>query len=460
MPHRAVSLVVLALACRGDDDPTGPTPGPTGPSSLELRSVSADVHDTVGSILVVSWEQTAPATVHVEFTFEDDVWQRSPDRELDAGAHEELVLGVPYETVVTWRLVATAAGATVSSADDEERTGPAPDGLPVGEVLASDAARWDPAVRFYFTSLNGTGPGSSDYQSLIVDRSGRAVWSVETPRQRITMHPRVAVDGRSLLVDHNSFYGTFDGGRGSSVHRLLVDGSEVESWDTPGLHHAFTDLPDGRLAYGRFTGYYVESLAVVDPDRTIENVWSCDAFLAELDYGGYCGSNTLNYDAASDRFLFSFYSVETIIEIDATTRQATRWFGHLPGSYAFDPPESAFWWQHGGHLTEAGTLLTSTYRVPDGDELVLREYEIDDAARTVRQVWTFGEGEGLWGIYMGEGHRLPGGNTLQNLGTYQRLREVTPDGEVVWDVEWTDVDGEIGRSEPVLDLYALAPPRP
>ena len=57
--------------------------------------------------------------------------------------------------------------------------------------------------------------------------------------------------------------------------------------------------------------------------------------------------------------------------------------------------------------------------------------------------------------YYGEAHRLPGGNTLHNYGSAARLREITPDGEVVWDADWDA--GYMGRSEPVADLYALAP---
>ena len=57
---------------------------------------------------------------------------------------------------------------------------------------------------------------------------------------------------------------------------------------------------------------------------------------------------------------------------------------------------------------------------------------------------------------MGEVHRLPGGNTLHNYGEESRLREVTPDGAIVWEV-WWEGDEHIGRSTPFADLYDLAP---
>jgi len=39
--------------------------------------------------------------------------------------------------------------------------------------------------------------------------------------------------------------------------------------------------------------------------------------------------------------------------------ETIRRFGHIPGAPAFDPEDSAFWFQHGGHFTEAGTQMTS-----------------------------------------------------------------------------------------------------
>jgi hypothetical protein len=52
---------------------------------------------------------------------------------------------------------------------------------------------------------------------------------------------------------------------------------------------------------------------------------------------------------------------------------------------------------------------------------------------------------------------LPNGNLIHNTGGLARVREYTPDGEVVWDVEWVYSDA-IGRSMPIVDLYALEAP--
>jgi hypothetical protein len=144
------------------------------------------------------------------------------------------------------------------------------------------------------------------------------------------------------------------------------------------------------------------------------------------------------------------------VEIDPEAGEATRWFGHLPGAWGFDPEDSAFWWQHGAHLTEAGTLLVSTRSAEEGEETLVREYALDEEARLLRQVWSFGEGQGIYGEVMGEAWRLGNGNTLHNYGSGTRVREVTPEGDLVWDVTFSS-GTFLGRTTPIEDLWALAP---
>ncbi|MEQ1571768.1 MAG: hypothetical protein ABMA64_39435, partial [Myxococcota bacterium] len=407
------------------------------------------VHPQLGSLLIVSWTQSAQATVHVEYAFDPGDWRSSPPRALGAGAHEELVLGVPYGAAVDWRVVADA----VSSPDQSSHTDPLPASIPEVQLLVSEPTRQDPDSPYWLLSLAG-----EPSWALIVDRSARVVWASPSPPGTLVMHPRVAADGRSLYIDRNTYWTTFDASA-ATVVQWRIDGTLVHEFATPGAHHPFTDLPDGGVAYGALVGYYdTEYIQIVHPDDSSETLWDCGEWLDGLGGGGYCGSNTLSYDASSDTLWLSLFSIDTVVGVDAATGVAERWFGQAPGSYSFDPPESQFWWQHGGHVTAAGTFLTSSDLTSSGVETVAREYEIDDVNQVLREVWNFGIGDGVYGQYMGEAHRLGNGNTLHNTGGEARVREATPEGEVVWDVRWAS--SEIGRSTPIADLYALAPDRP
>ena len=421
-----------------------------GDLSDRVSDMSATIHDEQGSIVVVSWQQLEDAHGWVEYAVEGEGWVRTPAQDLEAGAQEQLLLGIPYGSVVSLRLVETGDAGTATSDDVSLATDKLPGGIPEAELLTADADRYDPDRPWLLA-------GVYDW-TIILDRQGRVVWASETPLLRSTLQPQPSADGGDLLIDHGSFWGLFDGGARSQVQRMKIDGTVVDTYDTYGLHHPFTELPDGSIVWGAMDGDN-ETLERLNPDGTQERITSCHALLGSYDGEGYCGTNTIRYSPEHDSFLWSLYSHDTIFEVDASTGEALHTFGQHEDAWAFDPPESGFWWQHGGHYTEAGTLLLSTYLADEDAELVVREYELDEDAQTLRQVWSFRGDEAVQGETMGEAHRLPGGNTLHNYGQGQRVREVTPDGEVVWDVTWTGggLVWELGRTSPLEDLYAFAP---
>jgi hypothetical protein len=457
----AASAITVLEACdgggdddsgAGDDDDTAVVEGP-------IKGLTVALHEELGSVVVASWEQLEPAEVIVEYGFGGDLeWLQAPALDAQVGPQRQLLLGIPYGETVNVHVVWNAGDGPETTADRTIDTAALPEGLTHAEVDVLDREGWDPAMNYVLLSLNEDGiTGNPNHAwTLIIDRQGRLVWGLPTPAQRTTLHTRAAMDGRTLLIDHNSYWAVFDNGALSQVQRITIDGGVVETLDTPGLHHPFTDLPDGSLLWGAMD-YPDETLERLYPDGTRECLWSCEQFHAEIGEDDFCASNTLSYDAATESVLFSFYTTNSIVEIDLASAEAVRWFGQLPGAWAFDPEDSTFWWQHGGYITDDGTLLLSTRVSADGDETVVREYELDSGAETLRQIWSFGEGQGIYGSELGEAHRLPGGNTLHNYGNAVRLREVTDDGEIVWEIHWIGIVRVMGRSSPLEDLYSYLP---
>lgn len=455
-PHLAPLCLLGAGLCGSGCTGDAEKPVDSGPP-VEVSDLAASVSPSIGSILVVGWTQDRAAPAHLEFSFDDGEWLASRTVERGAGGQTDLILGAPYGSAITWRLVVADGADTWTSPDTVTSNDELPSAVPVAEVVADDAARRDlDAGRYWFIGLGLDGWYTDPWWQLIFDSRDRVVWAWRTPTGRTSMHARVARDQRSLYLDRNSYWVNFDAGAASTVDQVYIDGTLIHTFETPGLHHPFTDLPDGSVAYGSQHSSRTETIRIVDAGGEMEEIWNCNRWIEAEDVPGYCASNTLNYDEATGRFLMSFYSLNAIIEVDRETGGVDRWFGEIPGAYAFDPPDSGFWWQHGGVYTEAGTLLTSTDRSASGEETVAREYAIDDTTRTLTEIWSFGIGEGLYGRKMGEAVRLPNGNTVHNYGAMARLREVTSDGEVVHDLVWDA--GAIGRTMPIADLYTLAPP--
>jgi hypothetical protein len=137
--------------------------------------------------------------------------------------------------------------------------------------------------------------------------------------------------------------------------------------------------------------------------------------------------------------------------------------------WTFAAERNTFDYQHGVTFTPEGNLLLSTkmhesnpYYTRSLDTLAVREYALDYKSKTLTEVFSFGEDQGIAGNTAGEAHRLSNNNTLHNYGSGARTREITADGALVWDIKWSGGDSEgsgrlQGRGVLLSDLYTFAP---
>ncbi len=449
-----LGTIVLLVGC-----PTEPSDDDDSVAYTEAQVVHVQwqVHEEIGAIVVVNWQQLVAADTYLEYSVDEGEWLASPPVATAAGDAEQLLLGVPYGADVSFRVVNDFGAGPAATEEYVATAGPLPDGFPSPEVLVADAERYEPTGRYLLGSVNADSGGwvPGDYWSFVLDRQGRVVWSRLTPDRNFTIYLKVSADGDDILVDEATFWSEFDAGLASMVYRIKIDGSVVAEYATPGLHHAFADLPDGSVVWGAAEGFD-EHLVKVHPDGSTETLWVCSEYLAEVGFEVWCQSNTLTWNEPTDTFLYSFYTMHSILELDHATGEVVRSWGVLPGSWGFDPGESQFWFQHGCSYTDTGTLMTSSHRGEDDAVGVVREYELDEDEGVLREVWSFGTDGEIPLEKAGEAHRLPGGNTLHNYGSSGRLLEVTPDGDVVWDLTW---NGEhlLGRTVLLEDLYVFAP---
>lgn len=441
-------MLLLLLGCTPELQlPTSAPPDP------QISAVTAGLIEDLPTVIVVSWDQVEGQPAHIAFRANGGTWQQSPPGARWGDRLRQFIVGVPFDSEIEYRLVSEDGAQT------DPRwitTGPWPEALPTPIVLHDDPTLRDPDTPWLITSMNRDGDDRyGRWWVFVMDRAGQIVWAQETPRDWVSRHVSVDHDGRALLIDRDTFWPQLDGGAASQIVRMTLDGTIEHTYDTPGLHHPFVPLPDGVIAWGAARGNN-ETLEKVDRAGIQEQIWDCDTSQAIAGTIRNCGSNALWWDERTDRFLFSFWSTDTVVEIDHQTGTTLRWFGDLPGSWSFEPERAQFWWQHGAVYTDAGTLLVSTKDAPQGEETLVREYALDEASETLTEIYSFGEGRGIFGPYMGEAHRLGNGNTLHVYGAGGHLAEATPDGEVAWEVTW-EGDKHNGHTTPWRDLYALLP---
>ncbi len=426
----------------GADDTGDPVTYEDGIGGLSWR-----LHD-IESMVYVSWSQERTEMVHVEYSFDEGEWHSSPEVEFTAGSHEQLLVGIPYESDVEWRVV-TGSGTTAEG--EQITTGDLPEGLPVATVKVSEPDRWLAEGNYLLSSINEDNGGwtGGHYWTFIIDRDARVVWAHEAPDSHWTLFAQVAVTGDYFMWDEATYWSDWDDGASSTVHKTYLN-YEIEQISTPGLHHAFVQLPDSTLAWGSQYHGGGESLVTMGPEDTEETVlWNCAGSWQGVNY---CESNGLFYSADRDTFLYSFYTNSSIVEVDHVTGESLWWAGTVNGGYDFDPSNAQFSWQHGITYTDDGNLLVSTESYSGPNTTLVREYEVNHDDGVLSQVWSYDAG--TYASYNGDAWRLDNGNTLHMLGSAAEIKEVDADGEAVWHL---DFGGSrlVGRGQFIDDLYTL-----
>ena len=454
---------VVAILCLG-------VVGGCKSGDLVVKKVSWELSEDFVGPVTVRWEQSDEAPVRVEYLV-DEVWQSTHLVQGKEGANRATVVGVPFGTTSDLRVV-TERGDLSFDASTPIVQRDAPSKMPLPTISDSLPERQEPTANYILLSINQNAcawcPGT--YWLMIIDRQGRPVWATKTPPAHWILYAQISASGDSVLwddIDESDDYSSFEG---YSVARRSYLDAPIEEIEIPGHHHAMIELPDGTLAWaaGRFEDDYTGYEAIMEraPGAEVpDEVWRCDedwpALSLTYSYSGYkydgCfGSNALWYDSSSDTYQFSWYSVDSVVEIDRSTGESVWWsesesLGNpgLGPEYGFDPPSSRFDWQHGVQVIDDGNLLLST---DDEDSTLVREYEIDHEAKVLREVWSFDPG--ISAEYNGDVRRLANGNTLHGLGAASVLYEVTHDGTVVWRAEFAR-DKLLGRADLIEDLYNL-----
>ena len=419
-----------------------------------VSGVSASIDDAVATILRVRWTQDLDADAWLEFEPGDGRWRASPAVALAAGENEALILGAPPETEVLFRVVTDNRGAGSASDDHAATTGALPEDLPPPTPGVWDEGAASPEG-YILGSVDADGGSSysGPFWLFIADRAGRVVWYHEVGPY-VTMFPRVAKTGDHIIYDIHSVIDPT--GTLSRLWRMTLDGAYTEEIEALGLGWTWDETDDGALLFDRIHGVEHATIEEIAPDGSQRTVWDCTVWQLPLDDDPeHCYTNTVNWVAATDSILWSTYWGDYVVEVSRATGEVIWYAGSLPGGFSIDPESSGFDLQHYPNYTPDGTLLVSTH-VPGADgEQRAREFEVDHAAQTLREIWSWGEGvDDYWAQYSGEAARLPGGNTLINEGTGGGILEVDPEGRVVWSLDWGE-GSTLGHSQLIEDLYAL-----
>ncbi len=538
------AILLLVLACaRGDVDEPGATtdtvvdsdglvdsstPTRTTDTGAEVPAVallgvpvvSEPTEPLVHLVRLLSLSTNVPATVAL--TLEDGIRTRDVVFPTEATEHTVPLLGLLEDTVTDVTVTVTAADGTTDTASVEVALPPLDLVLPDIVLRAGAPEASEPG----YTLMTAWSADVADLL-LAVDAEGRVAWAFEAPGTPkavqlwpdgrlthlsshklwvrtmagdfIALYASRDLDGATRIDDllhHEAYFpgdGTFWSLRGEP---LKVEAYPVDEWSPHEL--ASATIQEDRVVH-------------YDEDGTLLGEWSTAALLdtRRIGFGSVdvMGSGNLDWSHSNavvpldggTSFLVSVRHQDAIVKVDAETG-ALDWILSNPDGWPADlgakrlAPIGELTWPYHAHGVKAvGDLLYlfdngNDYRTtpysqsphPDGLFTRLVAYRVDEAARTVEQVFALTDTPDgpLYANALGNVQVLP--STGHVLGTYSylskehgvrntdigrgthstRLLEWDVDaGTVVWDLSISGLETEtpagwlVDRATRVPSLY-------
>lgn len=489
---RAPTLLLLLVACSGDDATDTPT---DTPSSTPTGDTGAPVVDGVtasitGSPLVpavpIVTIDGPEGVAFVEYGLDGAFDRRTPDQ--PAGAHHEVgLLGLKARRTYAWRAVVIDGDGVRHESPAGSWTVPSPPaGLPDLTVTHAEAG----ASGGYYL-VNALRPEQTTFLAIF-DGDGDWVWWKKSDDDRLVVTPEFGIDGVSVVYNESDFDKWEDYGK---LVRIRLDGtSEVQTRLELG-HHDYVQLPGGRVAFlsMSFEDIVVPGLGtwpmasdrilegpegMVDGDPTdlifdmfdapsltpepiCPHIVGVDDKFGQADVHEWTHSNSMMWVPSEDAYYVNAKFTDWLLKIDRTTGEVL-WQLNGPGGDFTLPGGAPVWqdvdaaalWSH-AHMSdvwEGGALLfdNGDHHRPPVSSIV--EVAWDEAAGTAEVVWSFPHPDGEATAALGDARRLPNGNVIATWAGLGEVTEITRDGRVVWEVS---VPRELllGRIKHTPDLY-------
>lgn len=290
--------------------------------------------------------------------------------------------------------------------------------------------------------------------------TGEVLWERECDPEHRIFRIKPGRDGTSIVYATNlEEHGIAEEGR---IVRVPIGGGPTTETPAPRIHHDFWETDDGfaYLSYETKDTFVNVTWATVAADAVLEVPegggeerrlwsylddygpilgWSCahmkrDGWLPG--YAEWTHTNSLVRTPADDGWLLLPRYWDTLIEIgdDRTVRWelsgANDSFG-LPFADRLAHPHFSHAWADRVLVFDNGT----SHDALDRDVSRVIEYRIDRERGRAEAVWSYEDPRGWVTGFLGDAKRLPGGNTLVVWSSTGLLTEVTPEGEIVWEMK-------------------------
>lgn len=429
----------------GDTEDTGPPI--EGNYRPELfTGVTVELSEVIPTVAHLRFDTTVEAPGAVEYRrVAGGDWVHVAAGGDVGSAHDAVLFGMKAEHEYEAVPFATVDGEEVYGDAVRFTTGAIPREVPSSEptLVSEDASKGFMAV-----GIVGT-----ECWAGVYDADGDLVWFYPTPLEG-TLVTRVipSADGRGILFNASAGVGSPITSAG--VVRVSWDGSEEDIVPAEMHSHDFVELPDGTLVYialdirqydgGDLRG---DRLIEVAPDGTQSELWNGWDWYDPADFEAvtagteFTHANVVKYDEATDQIWLSLRNANSLTRIDRGTGAIVDRILGIDQDYSI-VSGVAMSAQHSFTILDGGFVIMDNRNSTEEISRVV-EYALDDDAKTVSQTWEYEAPEGFHLLGLGDALRMENGNTRIVWSSAGELAEVTPAGEVVWQLNM-DVGAAFG----------------
>lgn len=458
----ATLLLFILSACQHQI--AEPEPAAIIPSFNSIQ-IQANPHNVLSAIADVRVANAK--SVAIEYGADSLFQQNTPVTQVSANTKQLAVLGLTPSTKYFLRARATSAtDHHATSATQTFITAALPDDFTKFSRLTNKL----PANGLVMLSFIASGPSAKSYAQVITNE-GRIAWYREfaqpvvdfqkQPNGNYTAHTSLdASPSRFFELDHTGnvlreFAASTGLATGPHELRLFDNGYclfgvEFRTMDLTAMgglanasvrglvveHHR----DNAALRWNTFEHLEVtEGAADVDLSAAQVNPWHGNAI--DIDHDGH--------------LLVSFRNSDQIVKINAQTGAIMWRLGGKKNQFTFvNDSFNGFSHQHGIRRLANGNVIlfdNGNLHTPPTSRAV--EYRLDEQAKTSTLVWEYRHEPALYGFALGFAQRLANGNTLICYGIAQRIVEVDPAGNKVWDLKIEEPNRFAYRAFRIASLY-------
>ncbi len=411
------------------------------------------------TVYVARWTTSEPLASHVVVSFDGE--ELSFDEQVAATDHEMFLYGVPANTSATVDLVHDDAIVSTTA------------------IVTGGLPGWVPDLNFAADVLGASEPGftvvpvvpESGGGVIAVDHAGRVVWSYppEDEGEDLVVRARLSLDGEAIL--YNTPAETSDSP--GLIHRVSLRDATEEEVPVTGGHIDFVEYTQGGyLALGwdirEIDGRKILADTVVEraPDGAERVVWTAwDSFEPDLSVTwpsmypadptveDWTHINGMSYRPDQDAIYLTMTFNSGVAKIDRASGRLDWVVSDQDGDFAMSEPDLVQMPHSAVRLEDGGLLVFNRGDIGHIDEgaAFVVELALDEGSWTAEPRWTYTSPDELIVAFLGSAQRLGNGNTLIAWSSAGEVSEVTPDGEVAWQIG-SNIGAAFGFSTRVRQL--------